>query len=789
MVFTAVNPGELIKSAVLNANLRHTGRFNTHMIPLNNSGVGITDGSLDLGSLVNYWGNLYLGAGKKIYVGGIEFKGGGSGSSLEVVEMKSHFEKQGINYPISAQGALNESFTNTENITITPRVSYVSGTTLIADYNKTDLDLMNATTGWTAGTNTPTIAQDTTNKIEGTGSVKMTKASLNGSIDMYKTFTAFSLIDNLLSFSFYPDTITNVTRFYVKIESTAGNDKTYYVPVANITATAWNHISIDVTNDVADASTGTLVPGSITKIYFGYTTSSSQTVNVSVDFVVYQPNWLLPVPYTSYIWDATNQEALYIASVAGTANHQRRTYTITALTNGYAVSVSYAKLRNVTIANNQGVFPSGLSGAVALTTYDLTVQELSKLYSGATLEMSQRWWDEEFKINALASTTTTGLYSATDKKAYFKSGDKVIIYDKKYNGRKYTSRYNSNANLLANFKILTLSADATYSGTTITLTHTGIDNTGSNTSYWYAVRYSAEMLYKVENMADNGSLNTLTPTVFLPKGQGITYPKYIHSHWKMDELVTGNAKNALKTSGLYDLTQVGTVPVNVNLGKLGGARGRFNVSANYFTLAANAEYDVSVYLIEAWVKINSGGINQTIYSKTNGSTTGIQFNINTGNGIDVIHGGIATLSGTNALTLGVWNYVVVAQLANTGANNWRIYLNGSLDKQGTGTSVNSAAGSNVYCGVMNITGNEFVGLIDSLVFWNTVPGSWTEVSEIISKRYNFGLGLEYDNNTGYIVRGSVDNQSGDKLVTGSMVTRKDTTNQNPIVHQRDANLA
>jgi hypothetical protein len=772
MTFYNIVDGDPAIASNAMANWRHVGRLNTDMIPFNNSGVALTDGSLNLGTSTNPWGDVNLASGKKIYIGGIEFKGGGSGSSIEAVELKSHFEKQGINYPISAPGALNESFTTTESITITPRVTYVSGTSFIFDYNKTDLDLMNATTGWTAGTNTPTIAQDTTNKIEGTGSVKMTKASLNGSIDMYKTFTAFSLIDNLLSFSFFPDTITNVTRFYVTIESSASNLKTYYVPVANITAAAWNHISIDVNNDAADATTGTLVPGSVTKIYFGYTTASSQTVNVSVDFVVYQPNWLLPVPYTSFIWDGTNQAALYVASVAGTANHQRRTYTITALANGFAVGAAYAKQRNVTISNGQGVFTSGLSGAVALTSYDITTTELPALYSAATLTMSQRFLDEEFKINALGSTTTTGLYSATDKKAYFKNGDKVIIYQKRYTGRKYTSNYN--ATIGYNFKILTLSADATYSGTTITLTHATVVNSGADTSYWYCVRYSAEMMYKVENMADNGALNTLTPTVFLisPVNNNTIFADYFNrangspaNDWGITaEVATGSPTAlAISSSELWI----------ANSG--GESKTRLYRNLENYSLQKIQYSGFEISLKFKWSSSNPTGNTRYVsvclasnLATTNGNGTGFVLNYDTDvNQISTILNGTVANSVSKSFSQDTY-YLVKAIIIGTRIKV-KVWVASASEpiSWDLDTVIAAAVGSGNY---LNI-------------FYNLMPGGGQTENV-----YTDDIQIK-DLTTGYIVRGSVDAQSGDKLVTATKLTRQDSTNQLPIIYQRDANIA
>ena len=146
MTFTAASAGQLIKASITNANLRHVGRLGTDLIPMDTAGVG-DDAAWDLGSASYQWKDLYISG--DIIQNGSPFVSGGGGSTLEVLEQKSHLEKSGINYPISAIHGINESFTDTSNVVITPRKAYVSGTTFVFDINKTDIDLMEATTGWT----------------------------------------------------------------------------------------------------------------------------------------------------------------------------------------------------------------------------------------------------------------------------------------------------------------------------------------------------------------------------------------------------------------------------------------------------------------------------------------------------------------------------------------------------------------------------------------------------------------------------------------------------------------
>ena len=114
--------------------MRHVGRLGTDLIPMDTAGVG-TDGVSDLGSASYQYKDIYFTG--DLLQNGVPFTSGGGGSTLEVLEQKSHLEKQGINYPISAIHGLNESFTDTSNVVITPRKAYVSGTTFVFDINKT----------------------------------------------------------------------------------------------------------------------------------------------------------------------------------------------------------------------------------------------------------------------------------------------------------------------------------------------------------------------------------------------------------------------------------------------------------------------------------------------------------------------------------------------------------------------------------------------------------------------------------------------------------------------------
>lgn len=739
-------------------------------------------------------GNIYFNTTTKtarLYDGAIFTGlggGGGGGASVEPIELKSQWEKQGVVYPLSTPNMLNESFVDSTNVVITPRESYVSGTTFHADINKTDLDLMNATTGWTAGTNTPTVSQDTTQKIEGSGSVMQTKASLNGTIDMYKTFTAFSLYNKQLNFSIYLDTISNLLRAFVKIESSAGNDKTYYFPVANLSAAAWKHLSIDVNKDTADASTGTLDVGNITKIYFGLTTTTGQTISMSVDFLTYQDNYLLNVPYLGYIWDDTNQEEIKISSVLGTGNYQRNTYTLAgALSNGYATGAAYIKQRNVTMLNGQAQFPSGLTGAVAKTVFDITDISFPELVSAKTLVVSQRFWDEEFKVSALPNTTSLKFSCTGDKSAGFKNGDKVVLFNKTWNGVRYESRYNTT--MLANFKILTLTADSTYAALETTLTFTGGDNSGADLLNWYIVRMSAEIYYALNAAAANASLTLATPQIFIPKKNILSYIPEIVAHWRFEEA----SGDAIDSRNQYNLAQQGTV--GTYQGKVGKTRG-YCSSSNYFRRnmggLSNTNFDKGLFAVSGWLK-------------NNGMLPAVQMIIGKGNGVSASQGFAAyldlasgkltfaknsnALAGNSSLQDNAWHFFFMGVRAASGTDEIRMYIDNVKQSSTQSGAAHTPSTNDLVIGATatpNLPCDNT--LFDELMYWDlsAMPYSWTQLEYLINLLYKNGVGdsMGYDN--GYIMRASIDSLTGQQLRTATKLTRQDTTNQNPIIYQRDA---
>lgn len=174
-------------------NWRHAGRFNTDMVPLDNSGNTLTTGTLKLGTAAAPWASLDIATGGAIYIGGTAFEGGGGGSSVEVFEQKSHLEKVGYDYPLSNPQSQNESFIDSSAMILTLGKTHLNTeTTIYLDRDAISISAIDAAsaTAWTP-INTGTTATNTTagQNVDGT-SVKYSVTMTNTSYFMAHSFTA-----------------------------------------------------------------------------------------------------------------------------------------------------------------------------------------------------------------------------------------------------------------------------------------------------------------------------------------------------------------------------------------------------------------------------------------------------------------------------------------------------------------------------------------------------------------------------------------------------------------------
>jgi hypothetical protein len=187
-------------------------------------------------------------------------------------------------YPI----ATNSNGTHAQNSTTSRALMfYVSSGVVYAKNVFYDtsvaLDTMYATSNgtWTAGTQTPTVAGDSTAGHAPTlsGGVEMTVAvgTAAGLNDMYKA-ESFNGTDKTVNVQLFPDTIANMDYVYLQLGDTGSHWSRWIFSSVNLAAGALNQLTFDLTS-TPTATSGTLDITAITKVTLGVHTTNNQALN------------------------------------------------------------------------------------------------------------------------------------------------------------------------------------------------------------------------------------------------------------------------------------------------------------------------------------------------------------------------------------------------------------------------------------------------------------------------------------------------------------------------------
>lgn len=242
------------------------------------------------------------------------------------------------------------------------------------------------------------------------------------------------------------------------------------------------------------------------------------------------------------------------------------------------------------------------------------------------------------------------------------------------------------------------------------------------------------------------------------KGAG-TIPVYVQSYWKMNQASGGEPNFASSGSG-FNLVQTGTVPSIA--GHVAGinARGPYTTGTNYFTVPLASgfatPYDSQIFVAGFWMKTTLSGTFNNIMGKQNGSSQGWVIRVNASNFIELLINGTTPYSATSGnVADSAWHLVYVANMATSGANNLRIYVDNIEVFAGTGISYTPAA---IDIGVgVNLSGpaDAFLqGDLSLVQWWTSMPGSWAAFETIINGSWNGGAGSDYTANVpvNYIVK-------------------------------------
>ena len=718
--------------------------------------------------------------------------GGGAGPWLELLALQNSLIKSRIGNPLPNPGTSVQAFDSTSKLLVWPRKIYDAsedGLTMYLDHGlDTELETQNdfETSGdFTAGTNTPTIADNATNYLEGTQSLAMSK-TVDGSIDMYDT-VVLGLLDRNLRVSFYPDTITNVASAYIQLYTSAGNTVNYDYPVSDMTADAWNNFTVDLNTD-PDSSAGTFERATITRIYFGFTTLASQSVSVSWDLSriisdepLLVPDYSLELPTQ----DTTNQEIISIVSMDATDSSK---FTISATASyDFPDGLSKANLDDVFMATQTGTVSTDMiqshdsthTGQAAKTAYTTETIYLPTTLATATLESSTRFHGEVFEVKAFPTTGTITLDStASDKSAYFLDDDYIFLFKKLRVGSRIGSMEGSHT---SNFMRLQLNANATYASDEISLAHDGSNAHGSDSTGYYVVRVNAKKKYIAGNKTAN-TATEMTPTEFLIHEDSIPYFDGISAHWKMDE-VTGDLKDSYST---HDLSRKGNVySINGKFEKGQKTAVSTVYARRYSPVFNNAQGVSSKFSVGIWVKFVDTSHDQFLFTNTVSTY-----------GYDVSMLGLSLLNyAPDLLVFGEhsadrtevaiapyyddeWHYVVgVVDSGSTSGNRKWLYIDGVSvgDAENTANQYTDADGYITVGGVENVN-SQWEGGFDDVEYYHGYAMSENE----IQMRYHNGVGKRFSPYGGYTVKyKETDLTNVDKAVIFGINDRSDTTNDEP----------
>ncbi|MCP3683796.1 MAG: LamG domain-containing protein [bacterium] len=779
----------------------------TTTTPYNPTTAESITGGASVGTSIAPFSAIHLTADSKIWQGDVEFSGGagGGGGGLESLALANSLDKQGASYPLPNNKHLRNAFTDDTEMLLYLRKSYSTAdtTAFVADHGlASELETLNdfQTIGdFTTGTSAPTLSVNTTDYLENTQSIKFTATALNGSADMYESVT-LSLTDRNFRVSCYPDELTNVTSVYIVLYTSSGNQRKFDFAVANLTVDTWNHLTCDLNLDdgatsggVTVTDTGTFERLTITRIYYGITTNSAQTVVPSFDLsraISDKPLLIPDYGLSSVIQDSTNQDTLTITDEDDTDYTTKGTFTIAAtLGNNYTniSSVSYASSSTGDVSNNKMQFKATASGQNAQTCKQHEILATPTTMAAATLESFLRFYDDSFEVDSFPTTGTINLKeisAAATEKGRFLDDSWFYVFKKLQGGRVNQTMSGS---YTVNFMRLQLSANAGDSGDLITLAHDGDNSFGSDTTGYYVVPESAYLEYSAGAKTASTFTRAIPAEFLLDNGINVIkysdYP-YLFSNWKLNE----DSGNAVDSLGEQTLTQIGVVPTSTD-GVFGKARGPFGAS-NYFSQTAGSNYESSQFFIMGIIDTSVTGATQHIFGKTNGANNGYVLAVDTANSLNISYYGVVNdlvPSSTNVCD-GEKHLVCFASLATSGTANSRLYIDGVLDASANGASFSTAGPLNVSPLTVGakISGTEpFQGLLEGWVYANVVPSSQGEMDALVAAVWNNGDILEWGAVGGsFIAKYEITELTNvNKLETITTLKRDDTSNQDPVLYE------
>lgn len=811
--------GDVLRAAQLNSLQNNVGAVG-YLAPWNVSNAIDSAGVVFLGTTAYPLAGFVLTSNYKIFSSdGVNTTtinlGGDNTGHLGIIENKSEIERNGFNNSISERFSSSESFTNRDNpFDLKLGRNYGTGdlTLMYLHNDYRALSKCNAlgdgTGTWTSlGAQASAATVGGTNSIEGGASIHTTVSATTGENGLRFSFgtSAINISNGKVRFGLFLNTLSNISTVKTLLADSTGTansafwNLTAQASGSALVAGAWNYMEANI-QGTSSGGNGSLNLGSVKEVHVLITPSSSQAFNMDVDDVCSVSKYEIDLPATYQIADSSNTQIIYLNSGANGAYQLG-----TSVVNNYAITTTDVKKRMGTVFNGQYVlglnntiyglgsyysFPTGttaLSGNAAKEVWDIKTEYFESSITNKDFTLSQRFFTPTYLIinvpsaNSITLKTVTGTGDVNS----FVTGGELIAFQKKWIGNKFVSP--NNASWGNNFKLFNITGSSTVSGTSITVntveSTTGLD---ANAQF-FVVNNVAQNWYAIGADSSSGVLTKSDPTSFMPLDQKLNI-RGLTTLWKLTE-GGGNAIDAI--SGL-NFKQVGTVPSAAGIQGL--SRGPFSTS-NYFNFTKESKFDTpfdkTLFAFGGWFR-TSGGAGEYIFENQNA---------NDGFSIRLDNTGILrfNVSGTSVTTTrayddGKWHHFFCGLRAASGTAEQRIYIDGKVqDSTSVGNGV-AFVQINIDMGIgIAVSGGNtlpWLGQLNGLFYIDLTHKlySWADLEDFILASYNNGRGFYPDVSKGFITKTKVTPVTGSKLTTATRLIRADTTNQSPIVFERNAIL-
>jgi len=257
----------------------------------------------------------------------ITLSGGGGGSALANIEMKSQQEKLGNTVNISEQFYINEPYVNKDRFSMRLGKSYGTGDGTLMYLHPgygaiSKCNAVNDGTGqWSSlGAQAGTATAGGTTYIEGNSAIFTSVAATTGENGLrYKIGTsAISLANYKCRFAAYLNTLSNISSITAKMAGAAGtaNSNSWNLisqASGSSLIAGWNMMEVNLAG-TASATVGSFSSSDVKELHVLVTPTSSQAFVLAVDDVCFVSNKELWLPDVYQIGDASGTQLLHVAS-------------------------------------------------------------------------------------------------------------------------------------------------------------------------------------------------------------------------------------------------------------------------------------------------------------------------------------------------------------------------------------------------------------------------------------------------------------------------------------------